>query len=150
MIRSKSALAVRDTRAETATIVAMPQMNRTTTMESTSIFTIGDLAREFGVTLRALRFYEDKGLLNPTRDGLTRLYGVQDRDRLRLILKGKRLGFTLVEIRQMIDTEEGNSKDSLAMSADTMREQIAHLERQRVEIDEALAELRKNYETLAR
>jgi DNA-binding transcriptional MerR regulator len=113
------------------------------------LYTIGDLAREFGVTLRALRFYEDKGLLSPAREGLTRLYSAQDREHLKLILKGKRLGFTLVEISDMI-AREGDTAPRLAMSAETVREQIAHLERQRVEIDEALAELRRSYEALSR
>ncbi|MBV8840465.1 MAG: MerR family transcriptional regulator, partial [Alphaproteobacteria bacterium] len=63
-------------------------------------FTIGELSREFGVTLRALRFYENKGLITPQRDGLNRLYSQGDRTRLALILKGKKLGFTLGEIRQ--------------------------------------------------
>ena len=65
-------------------------------------FTIGELARDFGVTLRALRFYENKGLLSPQREGLSRLYSQGDRTRLALILKGKKLGFTLGEIRQLV------------------------------------------------
>src|SRR5690242_9080467 len=92
------------------------------------VYTIGDLSREFGVTLRALRFYEDKGLLSPAREGLTRLYSAKDREHLKLILKGKRLGFTLVEISDMIAKESG-AEPRLAMSAETVREQIAHLER---------------------
>jgi len=112
-------------------------------------YAIGDLSREFGVTLRALRFYEDKGLLNPTRDGLTRLYSARDRENLQLILKGKRLGFTLVEISDMIADQDGKAP-SLSMSAETVKDQIAHLERQRGEIDSALAELRKSYDTLSR
>jgi DNA-binding transcriptional MerR regulator len=114
------------------------------------LFTIGDLAREFGVTLRALRFYEDKGLLSPARDGLTRLYSARDREHLKLILKGKRLGFTLVEIADMIATHGDEKGPRLSMSAETVKEQIAHLERQRVEIDDALAELRKSYDGLSR
>jgi len=113
------------------------------------VYAIGDLSREFGVTLRALRFYEDKGLLNPTRDGLTRLYSARDRENLQLILKGKRLGFTLVEISDMIADQDGKSP-SLSMSAETVKDQIAHLERQRGEIDSALAELRKSYDMLSR
>ncbi|MDQ0392576.1 MerR family transcriptional regulator [Labrys monachus] len=112
-------------------------------------YTIGDLAREFGVTLRTLRFYEDKGLLNPTRDNLTRLYSARDREHLQLILKGKRLGFTLVEIGEMIAHHGEGKSASLDISADTVREQIEHLERQRREIDEALVELRRSYESLA-
>jgi DNA-binding transcriptional MerR regulator len=115
-----------------------------------TFYTIGDLAREFDVTLRALRFYEDKGLLNPSRDGLTRLYSAQDREHLKLILKGKSLGFTLVEISEMIAHQGEGKSPRLKMSVDTVKEQIAHLERQRLEIDEALAELRKSYQTLAK
>jgi len=118
--------------------------------DASGLLTIGDLAREFGVTLRALRFYEDKGLLNPMRDGLTRLYSARDREHLKLILKGKRLGFTLVEIADMIATQSDGQDPRLAMSVETVKEQIAHLERQRIEIDEALAELRKSYESLSR
>ena len=71
-----------------------------------NVFTIGDLAREFDVTLRALRFYEDKGLLTPRRQGLQRLYDRRDRKRLKLILMGKRVGFSLGEIREMLDLYE--------------------------------------------
>jgi DNA-binding transcriptional MerR regulator len=112
-------------------------------------YTIGDLAREFGVTLRTLRFYEDKGLLNPARDNLTRLYSALDREHLQLILKGKRLGFTLVEIGEMIAHHGEGKSASLDISASTVREQIEHLERQRREIDEALVELRRSYDGLA-
>ena len=76
---------------------------------SKAAFTIGELSREFGVTLRALRFYENKGLISPQREGLSRLYSEGDRTRLALILKGKKLGFTLGEIRQMIAAEEGDA-----------------------------------------
>jgi DNA-binding transcriptional MerR regulator len=99
--------------------------------------------------LRTLRFYEDKGLLNPTRDNLTRLYSARDREHLQLILKGKRLGFTLVEIGEMIAHHGEGKTASLDISASTVREQIEHLERQRREIDEALVELRRSYEGLA-
>ena len=68
-------------------------------------YTIGDLAREFGVTLRTLRFYEDRGLLSPRREGTARIYDARDRSRLSVILKGKQLGFTLTEIRAMVAEE---------------------------------------------
>ena len=80
-----------------------------TAAASKAAFTIGELSREFGVTLRALRFYENKGLISPHRDGLNRLYSQGDRTRLALILKGKKLGFTLGEIRQMIAAEESET-----------------------------------------
>jgi DNA-binding transcriptional MerR regulator len=66
-------------------------------------YTISELAREFQVTPRALRFYEDKGLLSPTRDGLNRVYSVRDRARLKLILQGKSVGFSLSDIREILD-----------------------------------------------
>src|SRR2546423_15719427 len=92
-------------------------------------FTIGELSREFGVTLRALRFYENKGLITPHRDGLNRLYSQGDRTRLALILKGKKLGFTLGEIRQMIAAEENaGDRDALTFSREKCLEQIQLLE----------------------
>jgi DNA-binding transcriptional MerR regulator len=113
-------------------------------------FTIGDLAREFGVTLRTLRFYEDRGLLSPRRDGTTRIYDARDRARLSVILKGKQLGFTLTEIRAMLAEERGVEAPTadLKLSLEQVQEQIEHLEQQRREIDEALAELRSTRERL--
>src|SRR5215212_11777738 len=66
-------------------------------------YSISDLCEEFGVTPRALRFYEDEGLISPRRQGLSRIYGWRDRARLAWILRGKRVGFSLAEIREMID-----------------------------------------------
>ena len=107
-----------------------------------AVFTIGELSREFGVTLRALRFYENKGLLSPQRDGLNRLYSQSDRNRLALILKGKKLGFTLGEIRQMIAAEEGTADaKNLALSQEKCLEQIALLQKQKAELEEGLSEL---------
>lgn len=108
-------------------------------------FTIGDLAREFGVTLRALRFYEDKGLLAPRREGLTRLYSTAERTRLAIILKGKKLGFTLAEIKAMVALREGSAVPAggLALTAEKCAEQLALLEQQKVEIEDAIGELRQ-------
>ena len=66
-------------------------------------FSIGELAREFGVTLRAIRHYEDEGLLTPLRDGLRRIFSQRDRTRLALVLRGRRLGFSLAEAKEIID-----------------------------------------------
>ena len=66
-------------------------------------FTIGELAREFGVTTRAIRFYEDCGLLEPARSGRNRVYSARDRTRLRLTLRGKRLGLKLAEVKELVD-----------------------------------------------
>ncbi|TCK30559.1 MerR family transcriptional regulator [Ancylobacter aquaticus] len=110
-----------------------------------AFFTIGDLAREFGVTLRALRFYEDKGLLAPRREGLTRLYSAAERSRLAIILKGKKLGFTLAEIKAMVALREGSAVPAggLALTAEKCGEQLALLEQQKVEIEDAIGELRQ-------
>lgn len=119
-------------------------------------FTISDLAREFDVTLRTLRFYESRGLLAPARSGLTRIYSGRDRARLALILKGKQLGFTLVEIRAMLANEEGKelkgkepsaSVGGLQLSRSQIAEQLELLRSQRAEIETAIAELEA---TLAR
>ena len=69
----------------------------------TSTYSITDLAKEFGVTTRTIRHYEDEGLLSPRREGLNRLFGNRDRVRLKLALRGKRLGFSLAEIRELFD-----------------------------------------------
>lgn len=110
----------------------------------TKSYTIGDLAREFGVTLRTLRFYEDRGLLSPRREGTARIYDARDRDRLSVILKGKHLGFTLTEIRAMLaeDRGSGGVAANLNLSLSQVEDQISHLEQQRAEIEEALVELR--------
>jgi DNA-binding transcriptional MerR regulator len=113
-------------------------------------FTISELAKEFGVTLRTLRFYEDKGLISPRRQGLTRLYSQADRDRIALILKGKKLGFMLGEIRQMVAAEEGRGDaQALKLSREKCLEQIDLLNRQQTDIEEALAELRRIYASLS-
>ena len=117
-----------------------------------TVYTIGDLAREFDVTLRALRFYEDKGLLSPRREGLARLYSAADRVRLQLILKGKRLGFTLAEISEMVEAHErqdAGADQQLKLSREKCLEQIAHLEQQRREIEDAILELKRTHETLS-
>jgi transcriptional regulator, MerR family len=72
-------------------------------MNATTIYSIGELAREFDITTRSIRFYEDQGLLSPQRQGQTRLYTNKDRVRLKLILRGKRLGFSLAETKNLFD-----------------------------------------------
>lgn len=111
---------------------------------------IGDLSREFGVTLRALRFYEDRGLLVPRRKGTARIYSARARTRLATILKGKRLGFTLGEIRGMIAGEEGaqDHDGNLRLSLDQVEQQIAHLERQKIGLIAAIAELHSTRDRL--
>jgi DNA-binding transcriptional MerR regulator len=105
-------------------------------------FTIGELAREFGVTLRALRFYENKGFIAPRREKTMRLYSQNDRARIATILAGKKLGFTLAEIRTMIGGKDGSrNAESLRLSKEKCLEQIHMLEKQQLTIKDALAEL---------
>lgn len=118
-------------------------------------YTIGDLAREFDVTLRTLRFYEDRGLLSPRREGTARIYDARDRARLSVILKGKHLGFTLTEIRAMLAEEErpafeGSGGAALNLSLAQVEDQIAHLEAQKADIERALAELTARRDALRR
>lgn len=111
------------------------------TAEETS--RIGDMAREYGVTLRTLRFYEDKGLLHPQRVGSTRLYTRRDRARLKLILLGRKVGFSLREVKQMIDLYDpaGSNTKQLKVALDKSEKQLGRLEKQRVAIDEAIGDL---------
>jgi DNA-binding transcriptional MerR regulator len=120
-------------------------------VEASTTYAIGDLAREFGVTLRTLRFYEDRGLLSPRRDGMSRVYDSKDRDRLAVILKGKQLGFTLTEIRAMLAEESraDGSTLNLNLSVEQIEDQIQHMEAQKIEIEQALIELRSRLSLVA-
>lgn len=104
------------------------------------IFKIGDLAREFGVTLRTLRFYEDRGLLNPERRGTTRLYSRRDRARLRLILLAKTLGFSLTEAKQLIEIyhESNGKRRQMEVALHRFEEQQEVLLEQKQEIDRSI------------
>ncbi|WP_375428125.1 MerR family DNA-binding transcriptional regulator [uncultured Sphingomonas sp.] len=106
-------------------------------------YSITDLCAEFEVTPRALRFYEDEGLIAPERRGTTRIYSHRDRARLAWILRGKRVGFSLGEIRQMIDLYDvgDGRRVQRAVTVDRCRERIAALEAQKRDIDAALGEL---------
>ena len=109
-------------------------------------FTITALAEAFGITSRTIRFYEDKGLLQPVRQGLSRIYSRRDRARLALILRGKRLGFRLAEIHEMIDLYDlGDGQvEQLRVTLQRAEARMAALEQQRRDIDEALCELRES------
>jgi len=109
-------------------------------------FTITELAQEFDVTPRAIRFYEDMGLLEPARAGRNRVYSGRDRTRLKLTLRGKRLGFSLQEIKQLVDMY-----DSQASAAPQLRAFLAilaqhrdQLEQQRHDIEVTLAEIQQH------
>jgi DNA-binding transcriptional MerR regulator len=106
--------------------------------------TVREMAIEFGTTPRALRFYESKGLLSPRRQGTARIYGARERERLTVVLKAKRLGFTLGEIRQMLGPAQGEA-GGLQISRTQCFDQIKLLEQRKREIELALAELRRTY-----
>lgn len=114
------------------------------------IYTITDLSEEFGVTARALRFYEDEGLIAPERHGLSRIYSRRDRARLAWILRGKRVGFSLTEIREMIDLYDADEAHEAQrrVTVDKCRARIALLTRQKDDIDAAIAELAAFVETI--
>jgi DNA-binding transcriptional MerR regulator len=108
-------------------------------------FTITELSREFNVTARAIRFYEDKGLIAPTRNGQQRVFSPRDRARLRLILQGKRVGFSLAEIGEMLDLYDlGDRRETqLKHTRSKFEKQVVDLEQQREDIEAALDELKK-------
>ncbi len=104
---------------------------------------IGEMAKKYGVTLRTLRFYEDKGLLNPKRDGATRLYTRRDKARLKLILLGRKVGFSLRDVKQMMDLYDptGSNTKQLRLALDKSEKQLTRLQKQRALIDDAINEL---------
>ena len=106
-------------------------------------YTITDLSEEFGVTARALRFYEDEGLSAPERQGLARIYSRRDRARLAWILRGKRVGFGLAEIREMIDLYDADEEheEQRRVTVAKCKARIELLTRQKDDIDAAIAEL---------
>lgn len=108
------------------------------------LFTIGELASAFALSPRAIRFYEDQGLLAPERAGTQRIYTKRDRARLQLILRGKRLGFSIADIREFLDLydADGTNRRQMAMTLERTRARIADLEQQLEDITITLAELR--------
>lgn len=106
-------------------------------------FGIADLAREFGVTTRTIRFYEDRGLIAPRRAGQRRIYAARDRVRLKLIMRGKRLGLPLADIGQILDLYDVDPTEvaQLRLFVEKLRERKKVLERQRADIAALLKEL---------
>lgn len=110
---------------------------------ATGTYSISELAEEFGVTTRTIRFYEEKGLIHPRREGQKRLYTPADRVRIKLILRGKRIGMSLQESVELIDMydPEHNNRDQLHSLIGTVQEKRARLLRQKRDIEDMLAGL---------
>ena len=106
-------------------------------------YSIGDMCEDFAVTARALRFYEDEGLIGPERRGTARFYSDRDRARLTWILRGKRVGFSLAEIRELLDLYDVGDHQHTQMleTRERCRERVASLKRQRIDIDATIDEL---------
>jgi len=106
-------------------------------------YSISELTREFGVTARALRFYEDEGLIAPARAGLSRIYSKRDRARLAWIMRAKNVGFSLGEIREMIDLYDldDGRMEQRRVTMQRCREKIAKLARQKADIESSIKEL---------
>ena len=106
---------------------------------------IQEVAKELGLTMRALRFYEDKGLIAPQRVGTTRIYGKREVARVRLVQRGRRLGFTVREIQEFLDLYDADPEhmEQMRLLIVRVRERLAELEQRRAGIEEAIAELRE-------
>src|SRR5690606_12223877 len=111
--------------------------------ENRDLFAIADLAREFGISTRAIRFYESKGLLSPERVGATRVFRRRDRARLILILRGKRLGFSLRDISDYLSLYDADRTQQVHLLVEKVDERIALLERQRRDLETTISELRE-------
>jgi DNA-binding transcriptional MerR regulator len=112
--------------------------------EERQLYSVNQLADELGVTPRTIRFYEESGLISPRRAGANRVFDRRDRARLVLILRGKRLGFSLGEIREYLDLYDCNHGQvvQVRLLLDLTRQRIAELEKQRADLNQTLAELR--------
>ena len=113
------------------------------TVSTNDMLTVTELARELGVTPRAIRFYETKGLVNPRRAGTTRIYTHRERGRLQLILRGKRLGFSLTDIGEYLDLYDADpaQHDQILMLLEKVNTRITALEVQKTDLDATLEEL---------
>jgi DNA-binding transcriptional MerR regulator len=136
-------------RKSESSMSANPAPRRTQSETNPPTYTISDLAAEFDITPRAIRFYEDHGILAPARTGsggLTRVYSARDRTRLKLTLRGKRLGLSLTQIRELMDMYE-TPKDAGAQAKrflTVLTQHRAALEQQRDDIDVTLAEIARH------
>lgn len=111
--------------------------------EGRDLYAIADLAKEFGISTRAIRFYESKGLLSPERVGATRIFRRRDRARLLLILRGKRLGFSLRDISDYLSLYDADRTQQANLLTEKVDERLALLERQRDDLETTIRELRE-------
>jgi DNA-binding transcriptional MerR regulator len=118
-------------------------VNKAASAEPRDLFAIADLAKEFDISTRAIRFYEAKGLLNPERVGGTRVFRRRDRARLILILRGKRLGFTLRDISDYLSLYDANRSQQTNLLLDKVDQRVALLERQLTDLQTTIAELKE-------
>ena len=122
---------------------AVPSNNDAVSKNGEDYVRIGEMAKKYGVTLRTLRFYEDKGLINPKREGSTRLYSRRDNARLKLILLGRKVGFSLRDVKQIMDLYDpkGANTKQLRLALEKSEKQLSRLQKQQTVIDEAIKEL---------
>ncbi len=112
------------------------------TTEKKEIYRIGDLAREFDVSLRTLRFYEDRGLISPKRSGSTRLYSNDDRVRLKIIILAKNVGFSLIDIESLLKVYDDDSNEQdVGYLVSKFKEQFTKLTSQKEELEHSIIEL---------
>jgi len=125
--------------------IAAPAKTSDASSDPQRIYSIAELAREFAITARTIRFYEDEGLIKPRRQGLTRLYSAHDRTRLGWILRGKRLGFSLAEIKELLDLYQVD-RTGVQQLRELLRRSRLHiddLERKRRDLDAHISEFKE-------
>jgi DNA-binding transcriptional MerR regulator len=137
--------------ATSAASAALEEVAKKAPDSAQSEMTISETSRLYGVSLRTLRFYEDRGLIKPRREGNARYYRAADRVRIEMILRGKKLGFTLTEINDLIGGRGTSETPDLEeqLQPQQIVNQIGHLERQRDEIDSAIERLRATHSRLS-
>ena len=139
-----------DVRVKVSHIATMADTVTSLSIADSRTYSISELAREFGITPRALRFYEDKDMLHPARDGMSRVYSHRDRARVKIIVRLKRLGLPLADIREILDLYglDDGERAQMRMLNVKFRKQIKELENQREDIEMALQELHRGIEWL--